>query len=136
MSPTIKNVLVVIGAVIAGIVVVYIIESISHNIFPPPADLDLSDFDSLKSMMKNAPAGSLAIVLMGHAIGALLSGWIIGRFALLSHKFLAMITGLLWTFFGVINLVMIPHPLWFTIADACIYLPMTLLGLKLSGSTT
>ena len=136
MNPTLRNILVVIGALVAGSIIVYAFESISHIIFAPPAEIDTADIASLKTFMKNAPAGSLAIVLLAHAAGAMVSGWLIGRFVLSSQRMLAMIVGLVWTFFGVINLVLIPHPLWFTIADVCVYFPMTLLGLKLSGSNS
>ena len=136
MSPTVKNIIVFIGALVAGGIVVFGLESLSHQIFPPPSDINPNDLESLKSIMKNAPAGSLALVILAHAAGAMFSGWIIGRFAASSHRLLAMGMGLLWTITGVANLVMIPHPVWFSIADACVYLPMTLLGLKLATKTT
>ncbi|MBK8052039.1 MAG: hypothetical protein IPK35_01840 [Saprospiraceae bacterium] len=136
MSPTVKNIIVFIGALVAGGVVVFGLESLSHQIFPPPSDINPNNLESLKSIMKNAPAGSLALVILAHAAGAMVSGWIIGRFASSSHRLLAMGIGLLWTITGVANLVMIPHPVWFSIADACVYLPMTLLGLKLATKTT
>jgi uncharacterized membrane protein YeaQ/YmgE (transglycosylase-associated protein family) len=136
MSPTVKNILVFIAALVAGGLVVFGLESLSHQIFPPPTDLNPADIENLKSIMKNAPAGSLALVILAHAVGAMVSGWIIGRFAASSHRMLALAMGLLWTITGVANLVMIPHPVWFSISDACVYLPMTLLGLKLSEKTT
>ena len=133
MSSGVKNILIVIGAIIAGSVVVFGIESISHIMFPPPSDLQLDDMDSLKRYMPQAPAGSLALLILAHAAGALISGWIIGRFAHGDKRWVAMLTGVVWTFFGLINLVMIPHPIWFTIADICVYLPMTVLGVKLAA---
>jgi uncharacterized membrane protein YeaQ/YmgE (transglycosylase-associated protein family) len=136
MSPTVKNILVFIVALVAGGAVVYGFETMSHQLFPPPADINSNDLESLKNIMKNAPAGSLALVILAHAVGAMVSGWIIGRFAASSHRMLALTMGLLWTITGVANLVMIPHPVWFSISDACVYLPMTLLGLKLSEKTT
>ena len=135
MSPTVKNIIVFIGALVAGGVVVFGLESLSHQIFPLPADINSTDIESLKNIMKNAPAGSLALVILAHAAGAMVSGWIIGRFAASSHRLLALGLGFLWTIAGVANLVMIPHPVWFSISDACVYLPMTLLGLKLSAKT-
>lgn len=136
MSPTVKNILVIIVALVTGALIVYGFETLSHQLFPPPSDINTNDLESLKKVIKNAPAGSLALVLLAHAFGALVSGWIIGKFAASSHRLLALAIGLLLTVAGVANLVMIPHPVWFSISDACIYLPMTLLGLKLSFKAT
>ncbi|MBK9564085.1 MAG: hypothetical protein IPO37_02450 [Saprospiraceae bacterium] len=135
MSPTVKNIIVFIGALVAGGVVVFGLESLSHQIFPLPADINPTDIESLKSIMQNVPAGSLALVILAHAVGAMVSGWVIGHFAASSHRLLALAMGFLWTISGVANLMMIPHPVWFSIADACVYLPMTLLGLKLATKT-
>lgn len=134
MSNSLKNIIVVIGAMIVGGVLIYGIESINDLIFPPPADLNTGDMEALKAYMQQAPAGSLAIILLAHACGAFISGWIISRFAASSIRMLVLITGMIWMITGVINLVVIPHPLWFSVADACVYLPMTIIGARLSTS--
>lgn len=136
MNSSVKNIIVFISALIAGGLVVWGLEKLSHQVYPPPSDFDSSNLESLKKVVQNAPAGSLALVLLAHAFGAMVSGWIIGKFAASSHRLLALALGLLLTVAGVANLIMIPHPVWFSISDACIYLPMTLLGLKLSSKAT
>jgi hypothetical protein len=134
MSSSLKNIIVVIGAMIMGGVLIYGIESLNHLVFPPPADLNTSDMEALKAYMQQAPAGSLAILLLAHASGAFISGWIISRFAASNIRMLVLITGMIWMITGVINLIVIPHPLWFSVADACIYLPMTIIGARMSSS--
>jgi hypothetical protein len=133
MNQSLKNMLYLLLAMVVGSLVVYGIESLSHYLYPPPADMDTSNNDSIKMYMKMAPAGSLAIVLLGHALGAMVSGWLIGRFTSGSAPWLTVVAALIWTLLGLANLVMIPHPLWFTISDICIYYPMTVLGARLSG---
>lgn len=73
----------------------------------------------------------LALIVLAHGLGAFLSGWLVSRFAVSASNVWLLVTALIWTLLGVINLVSIPHhPIWFAIADTCIYLPMTSLGAK------
>ena len=132
MSPTVKNLLAVVAALVAGGLVVYGIEYIIHFLYPSPGDIDLSGHDSLKSYMREVNVGSLALILMAHGLGAFTSGWVLGKLGVQNKHFLALITGLILTLTGVINLVVLPHPIWFSIADTCVHFPLTLLGLKFS----
>jgi hypothetical protein len=36
--------------------------------------------------------------------------------------------------FGILNVVLIPHPLWFTVATFIVFLPAAWLGGRLAGS--
>ncbi|MBK8625047.1 MAG: hypothetical protein IPN86_05650 [Saprospiraceae bacterium] len=134
MNNSLRNTLVVITSLLVGGIVLYLFETLIHQWFPMPADVDPSDIESLKNYMPNAPVGSLALLILTHAIAAFISGWIIAKFAKSNIQFLALITGMIWTLFGVTNIVMIPHPLWFSIADTCVFLPLTILGSKLPNS--
>jgi hypothetical protein len=51
MSPTLKNVLVVLLGIVVGSIVNMGIIMISSSIIPPPAGVDVSDMESLKSSM-------------------------------------------------------------------------------------
>ena len=68
---------------------------------------------------------------MAHGIGTLFGGIIIGWiYAGNKHKG-ALILGGIFTFFGLVNIILIPHPIWMVIADLCIYIPMAVIGKNL-----
>ena len=136
MSPTIKNLFAVIVALVAGGLVVYGFEYLIHQLYPSPDNIDLASHDSLKTYMREVNEGSLSLLLLAHSIGALTSGWVIGLLGLDNKRFLVLITGLILTLSGVVNLVVLPHPIWFSIADTCVYLPLTIMGLKLTEHKT
>ncbi len=133
MSPTVKNLIAVIAALAAGGLVVYGFEYLIHVLFPYPGDIDLTSQDSLKSYMYDVSDGSLALLILAHGFGAFTSGWVIGKLGVQNKHFLGLITGLILTLSGVLNLVVLPHPIWFSIADTCVFLPLTLLGLKFTA---
>ncbi|MBC7884670.1 MAG: hypothetical protein H7X99_04305 [Saprospiraceae bacterium] len=129
MSPTLKNILIVVVAIIIGSILVMCIEYVSPIIFPFPEGMDAGNMESLKENIGKLSTGNFIIALLAHAVGALISGWFIAKFAVSGINGLVLTTGIIWTVFGVINLVLIPHPTWFMISDICIYIPFTKLVL-------
>ena len=71
--------------------------------------------------MEEIPAGALGIVLVAHFFGPLIGAWLAARVAGYRHAVHAAITAGVFLVFGVVNLMFIPHPWWFTIADVAIY---------------
>lgn len=119
MSSTIKNFIVFFIAMFAGGVLVLVVETLAQQIISSAEHMD---------------PRRLALILLAHGMGAFLSGWIISRFSMSASNIWIWVTALLWTLGGLLNLVSnISHPVWFAIADTCIYLPMTILGSRFSG---
>lgn len=133
MNNALKNALIVIVSISSGGFVIYLSQMLIKLWFPLPQDVDSGNMDSMKTYILNAPAGSLALVIVSHALASFVSGWLISNFARSNLSFLTLLVGLMWTLFGVVNIVLIPHPIWFSIADTCVFLPMTILGSRISN---
>ncbi|MBK8516983.1 MAG: hypothetical protein IPL55_12100 [Saprospiraceae bacterium] len=133
MSHPVRNVLIVVGAILAGSILVSVLESLILALFTLPPEMNRADIGAVTAYIERSETRELALYLLIHALGAFLSGWIIGRFAASSWPLLAFVTGLIWTFIGVSEIVLLSHPLWYAISDTCVYLPMTILGLKLTA---
>jgi hypothetical protein len=119
MSSSIKNFIIFIIAMFAGGLLVMGIEMVVQKVISSAEHMD---------------PRRLALIVLAHGMGAFLSGWIISRFSISASNIWIWVTALLWTLVGVLNLVSnISYPFWFAIADTCIYLPMTILGSKISG---
>ena len=120
----------VLGAVVGiaiAVVTVALVEMISHAVFPPPADLDVSDSESLATYMRQAPVGALLLVVAGYLIGTfdgVFIGALIGRGKPAAY---AALIGLLMLVATIANLIMIPHPFWFQ-AAAVIGIPLAALA--------
>ena len=131
MSSVVKNILFVLLAVVAGMLFLSLGHMVSNMILPPPAGMDVSNMESFKANAHLLTSGHWALALLSHALGPLIGGAIIGRFAHNPHRPLVWIIGLAFLIAGVLNLYSIPHPLWFKIADIAMYIPMAFLGWKL-----
>ena len=133
MSPILKNVLIVVGAIITGMVAMMIGHQVSNLIMPPPEGMDVNNMDSFVANAHKLTTGHWILALLSHALGPLVSGFMVAKFVASHHRQLLWIVGIAWNIAGVMNLMAIPHPMWFKIVDTLMYIPMTFIGAKLAG---
>lgn len=131
-----KKILVIIAGVVTGTIIIFLVESLGHLIYPPPKGIDVHDIEALKDMMKEIPLGALLFVLLAYALGSFCGGLISGLLSKSSKIINSIIVGAVLMTFGIINLLMIPHPFWFSIVSTLTYIPCAYFGglftLKLS----
>lgn len=123
---------VVFGAILA-IVLIILVEGFSHVVYPPPADLDITDKEALRTYMHAAPVGALLMVcaawMAGVFGGGLLATWISRDSALVNC---AIIGGLVLVG-TVLNLLSIPHPAWFAIVSVLAVIATTFATSRLAS---
>lgn len=128
-----------IGAVVAGVVVqgflIWVIQSIGHSVFPPPADLDPTDIEAIRAYMSELPAGAFAFVLVSYALGALAGGFTGGRIAGRAPQMHAAFVWGLGLVFSAINLAMLPHPVWFVLLNVIFFPLFGSLGGRIAART-
>ena len=65
-------------------------------------------------------------VLVGYVLGALAGGYTAARMG--RARGLALVAGTILMLFGILNVVLIPHPLWVTVATFLVYVVLTYLN--------
>jgi len=134
MKTVIRNILAVLAGVILGSIVNMGIIMISGSIIPPPEGVDPSSMESLKANMHLFEARHFIFPFLAHALGTLAGAFIVGLFAVKHKLILPLIIGAFFLIGGIMMVVSVPSPLWFTIVDLGLaYLPMAWLGGKLGG---
>ncbi|MGZ3885656.1 MAG: hypothetical protein ACXVP0_00910 [Bacteroidia bacterium] len=117
----------------AGIAVVFLMDMISHSMYPLPAGLDPMKPEDLKKIMELVPAAALGIVALGGFLAGI-AGGIVCSLVAKENKFRNSITvGGILTALGLLNAFMIPHPVWFRIACFLVYFAGAFTGNKLAG---
>lgn len=103
------------GIVSAGIAI-WLFEFLGHVIFPLQIEIDPTDMESIREMMFKIPITNLVAVILAHGIG-LIVGLFIAR--IIDKKTSGPLYGVAGIIFlmTLINLLLIPHPMWFMIAD-------------------
>ncbi len=126
-----KILAVVIGLIVGGIVIMGI-ESINMFRFPWPEGLTLEDKDAFSDYVQGLPASALVTVLLAHIAGALVAGLLSTKIAAANNYTLALICGVMLLVGAIVNLFMIPHPVWFMVINVLTIIPASLLGAKLA----
>jgi hypothetical protein len=123
-----RNTLSVIAGIIGGGVVVAVIESLSHRLWPPPAGIEGATREEMARFVSELPFPALLAVVFAWGVGAVGGGAIASMLAG-SHPFrLAMIVGGVQMFFGVLNMILIPHPTWMLVAGLLVFMPGAAVG--------
>jgi hypothetical protein len=112
-----RNAAAALAGIVTAFVMIMLIEKLGHFIYPPPADLDFSDPDVMRPYIATLPFLALLFPMIA---------WVVATFAgtVLACKigtanplaFAAVVGGLVLA--GTIaNLIMIKHPLWFSLVS-------------------
>ena len=112
---------------------IYAIESIGHLLYPPPAGLDPRNPDHLQMIVAVAPAGAMAMLVLGWTVGTFVGGWVGARIA--RHARAAAIAVALFVMAGVAGMiVMVPeHPKWVSVLGLLLPIPVALIAARLAG---
>ena len=131
-----KNALGVISGCITGVVLISAGEMCMYKLFPFPVGIDSRDAVAMGKAIASMPSGAfiflLAIYIVASFCGGIVSTLITGR----QKARPAFIAGIILTLAGVYNTWHLPHPLWFTLTDALVYIPAAYLGFTVSKKKT
>jgi len=125
MNPILKNILAVVIGIIIGSLVNMGIIMISRSIIPPPQDADITTMEGLKSSMHLFEPKHFIFPFLAHALGTFI-GAIVAAIIAATHKAtFAIIIGVFFLIGGIVNVIMLPSPIWFSILDlGAAYIPM------------
>jgi hypothetical protein len=133
MGTAIRSVLSIIFGAIVGVVLIGLIESISHRFFPFPPGFDPRKPEAVKAVMAHPPFLALLVVAIGWGVGALIGSWLAAKIAGQSRMVHAVIVGILLGIASVMTIAQIPHPTWFWVVGLLFLLVATLTGGRLGA---
>ena len=110
-----RNIAAGIVGVIVAFAVVWIVEKIGHTVYPPPTDLNFADAEAMKDYVATVPLGALLFVAAAWFAGATAGTCAACAIGTAKPMYLAVVVGGLVFVAASMNLVMIPHPMWFSV---------------------
>lgn len=127
-----KNIAAGVAGVVVAMLLVMIVEMLGHAVYPPPTDLNFADPDSMQAYISTLPVGALLFVAAAWFV-ATLGGVLVACYIGTARNmiFAGVITGLM-LLATTYNLVVIPHPVWFSITGVAGILVAAWLGLQLA----
>jgi len=111
----IRKVSAVVLGIVAAVAIVAAVEAIGHSVYPIPPDVDVNDPVRFENYVASLPFGAFLFVLASWNFGAF-GGGLLAVFIARHKPFIyATIVGAFVLVASVANLIMIPHPLWFSV---------------------
>ena len=137
MKPIVKNILAIIIGLFAGGAINMSLIMLSSYIIPPPEGTNLLTTEGLKASMHLMQPKHFIMPFLAHALGTFAGSLIAAIIAGKNNIRIAIGISIWFMIGGLINIIMLPSPLWFTILDlAGAYLPMGFLAGKLAQLKT
>jgi hypothetical protein len=129
-----------VGAVLAGLVVAAVlavgVEAFSSVVHPFPPDVDPTDYEVCKAHVARYPAWVLAVGAAAWGLTTFVSAWLATRLGAGRHRAHGIVVGLILLALAVMNMSMLPYPIWFWVSNLVV-LPLGFyLGARLGGPRT
>ena len=133
MNPILKNILAVIAGLVIGSVVNMFFISLNGTVIGLPEGADISTMEGLKESMHLFEPKHFIFPFLAHALGTLVGAFIAAKIAATHKTKFALAIGVLFLIGGIINVINLPTPTWFSTLDlVAAYIPMGWLGGKLA----
>ena len=111
-----RSLAVVLIGVIVGGGIIFLVEMVGSSMYPPPADVDMSDIAQAREAVRDMPVGAMLMVLLGWSLGALAGGGLAATLARSAPDLHALAVGVILLLLAAINMVLLPHPVWMWLA--------------------
>lgn len=128
-----KSVVAILMGLFAGVIVIYLIESISHQIYPMPNGLKIENKQALEEWMNTLPAGANFLVLVAWLLGSTVGGFVASYMDRANAKTSTIGVGIFLLIATLMNLYLIPHPAWMWIGGIIAIFIGVWLGYKFRG---
>jgi len=131
MSVFKKRVLPILAGLVTGWIVIFILEAVSHQFYPPPEGLDFTNKEAVTTFMETLPTGAFVMLLAAWMIGTFTGGIVGGLINKLAWRNTAIIIGVILALGSIINMTLIPHPTWLMVVASVGYVPMAYFGARI-----
>lgn len=126
-----KKILAVFAGVIVASICIWAVETLNHIMYPYPEGMKPNDMEIFKSYVETLPFLGRFMVIVGYAVGALVSGFIATKVSKDGKPTAALICGIIFLVFTIYNMTVLPTPIWFWVLGILVW-TLVLAGYKLA----
>ncbi|MEM9365804.1 MAG: hypothetical protein AAGD07_07390 [Planctomycetota bacterium] len=112
MKSTLRNLGAVAAGVVAGVVGVSLVQSLSNALYAPPESVDINEPEQLAQWIRGLPTAAFLIVLASWGVGCFLAGGV-ARWLATDRILWPGLVAVAFPFLATMaTLSMLPHPIW------------------------
>ncbi len=108
-----RTILGIIAGIVAAFGMIWLTDTIGHSFYPVPSDVSVQNFEQMGAYINSMPAGAMAFVVGAWFAGALIGG-IVATLAS-RRRWTAWVIAAVVVLASLLNVLMIPHPIWMQI---------------------
>lgn len=120
MKILLRNILAALAGALVGGLVIMAVQLINAKLYPLPAGVDPSNREAFAAYVAALPVGAFLIILLSYLVGVTAGAWLAARLSANCHWRQGIIVGVLFFFASIMNLMSLPHPVWFWVANLVI----------------
>ena len=109
-----RDILAGVTGVVIAVLIVFLADELSHMVYPMPADLDPSDTEDLRVHIATMPLGAFLMAMGGWVIATFVGSVVADRIGTAKPWIYPTVVGGFMFAATTANLILIPHPHWFT----------------------
>jgi len=131
-----KNIAAGVAGVIIAVALVWLVETLGNSVYPPPPELNFADKEAMRSYIASMPIGAFLFVGGAWFVATLGGTFAACKIGDARPVTFAMVVGGLMLIATAANLIMIPHPLWFSILGVVGVVVAAWLGMTLGAGSS
>jgi predicted MFS family arabinose efflux permease len=128
-----RSVLAVLAGIVVAMILMVAVEMLSSHLFPLPPGVDLHSHESIRQHIDQLPIGAFLLVLIAWSVGSFAGSWVAARLAGRARLIHGLVIGAFFLAASIMNMLMIPHPLWMEIASIVALAGFSYLGARLAA---
>jgi hypothetical protein len=128
----VRKILAVLAGVVAAMVVILLMETIGHQLYPTATTVDWKNTVAVRAYMDAMPLWSYLWIWLGWVVGSAVAGFVAYKIVQAHGIVLPLVIGGLLTASAVMNFVSIPHPVWFVVLGVLTFVPFVFTGWQAS----
>jgi len=110
----VRNVAAAITGIVTAFVLIMLIEKLGHIIYPPPPDIDFSDPEAMRPYIATLPFLALLFPMIAWVVATFAGTALACKIGTANPLAFAAVVGGLVLAGTIANLIVIPHPVWFS----------------------
>jgi hypothetical protein len=123
-----RKVLSVLAGISVAVLIFMAFEALKNRLYPIPANVDRANHQQMEAFVNTLPLAALLLDLAGWIVGSFLCGIVVRLITRTPAQTSAYIAGLFLMTAGIVDIFILPHPVWFIILGLLTFIPFTLLG--------
>ncbi|MBL9216597.1 MAG: hypothetical protein JNG83_14055 [Opitutaceae bacterium] len=130
MKIILRNILAMLAGILAGVVLVSVVQQINNRLYPTPEGFDPRNAEMMRQYIATLPPPAFLLVLLSYLVGFTVAVGLAARLSLTAHQRQGVLVAAFFGAVSFLNLRAFPHPVWFWIGNLVVLLAALWIGLR------